>query len=158
MQLIHSHFESCHGKDMSDPECGRYKYLMQMAELRGFVIKSAKEAHDFLQDHYLTLKSFEQKHARGILFRVFFYTDAKDIRPLASLADVETVKNADGTPLDIFLGITIRCDTDLIVGRERSYRSLPFLLWGSVCIFELHKCSFCCMPQLSSVQIRDVQC
>ena len=39
---IWSHFESCHGKDMSDPECGRYKYLMAMAELRGDIIKTAR--------------------------------------------------------------------------------------------------------------------
>ena len=96
MKPVHSHFESCHGKDISDPECGRYKYLLAMAELRGKIFKTAKDAYNFLKQHYHTTKSFEEKHARGIFFREFFYTDAKDIRPLACLAEVDTVKNARG--------------------------------------------------------------
>lgn len=93
---IHSHFESCHGKDMSDPECGRYKYLMAMAELRGEIIKTAEEAKRFLDRHSHTTKSFQQKHARGILVRTFFYTEAKSIRPLSSFAEVDSLKNSAG--------------------------------------------------------------
>ena len=74
---IWSHFESCHGKDMSDPECGRYKYLMAMAELRGDIIKTAQDAFTFLMRHSNTTKTFEEKKCKGIFNRQFFYTPAK---------------------------------------------------------------------------------
>ena len=32
--IQHSHFESCHGKDLSDPECGRIKFLLEAREMQ----------------------------------------------------------------------------------------------------------------------------
>lgn len=34
VRLVWSHFESCHGKDLSDPECGRLKYILYQQEMR----------------------------------------------------------------------------------------------------------------------------
>ena len=92
MMCLWTHFESCHGKDISDPECGRFKWLLSRYELRGNMIKDSKTAYTFLLDHQETTKSFAEKRCTGIFRRVFFYTDHKDIRPLHSLAQCETLK------------------------------------------------------------------
>jgi hypothetical protein len=36
IRLVWLHFESCHGKDLSDPECGRLKYILYRQEFKAY--------------------------------------------------------------------------------------------------------------------------
>ena len=53
MKLLWSHSESCHGKDLSDPECGRCKFCLEQEEMRHTEenpteMKTSEEAYVFL--------------------------------------------------------------------------------------------------------------
>jgi len=57
VRLIWSHFESCHGKDLSDPECGRLKYILYKQEMRHTHVeptemKTTAECYQYLVDHH----------------------------------------------------------------------------------------------------------
>ena len=95
--LVWSHSESCHGKDLSDPECGRAKFVLRCHEMRHTadnptMLKSAREQFDHLvQHHCLTRRTLKEKKGIGIYMRVYHWMPAKSIRPLSSLAEVKTL-------------------------------------------------------------------
>ena len=96
--IQHSHFESCHGKDLSDPECGRCKFLANAHEMEHnddnlTEMKTAKEFFDFLDARARqTIKTFEEKKGKGIYERVFIFLDSKAINH-----NLPEVKTLDGT-------------------------------------------------------------
>jgi len=98
--LIWSHSESCHGKDLSDPECGRAKFVLRCHEMRHTadaptMLKTSREHYDFLvQNHCLTRRSLAEKKGRGIYMRAFHWMPAKSIRPLSGLAEVDTLEGS----------------------------------------------------------------
>ena len=67
MKLIWTHFESCHGKDLSDPECGRAKYILRCYEMRHTAevntqLKTSKSQHDHLKEHHTSTRRSVQCH------------------------------------------------------------------------------------------------
>jgi hypothetical protein len=98
--LIWSHSESCHGKDLSDPECGRAKFVLRCHEMRHTadvptMMKTSREHYDYLVGmHCLTRRSLKEKKGRGIYMRAFHWMPAKSIRPLSGLAEVETLEGS----------------------------------------------------------------
>ena len=101
MRLLWSHSEPCHGKDLSDPECGRCKFALEMAEMRHTrekptEMKTSWEAFQFLQGNCQhTDRDIYEKKGVGIYRRVFHYVSQKEVRPLAKLAEVDTVHGSD---------------------------------------------------------------
>ena len=116
MVLIWSHFESCHGKDLSDPECGRAKWLLRCQEMRHTpenptAMKTSLEHYEFLNAHHTgycattmhsmqcksllvvagTRRAFKEKKGKGIYCRVYHWMPTKSIRPLSSYAEIETL-------------------------------------------------------------------
>jgi hypothetical protein len=95
--LIWSHSESCHGKDLSDPECGRAKFILRCHEMRHTnevptMLKTSREQFDHLDKcHRLTRRSLREKKGKGIYYRVYHWMPAKSIRPLSSLAEINTL-------------------------------------------------------------------
>ena len=71
--LIWTHSESCHGKDLSDPECGRAKFILRCHEMRHTadcptMLKSSREQYEHLEAHHcLTRRSLREKRGRGHL-------------------------------------------------------------------------------------------
>ena len=59
-KLVWSHFESCHGKGLNDPECGRAKYILRCHEMRHTAenpteLKSAWECYLHLEGNHTGL-------------------------------------------------------------------------------------------------------
>ena len=83
--LVWSHSESCHGTDLSDPECGRAKFVLRCHEMRHTadnptMLKSAREQFNHLVKHHcLTRRSLKAKKGRGIYMRVYHWMPAKSI-------------------------------------------------------------------------------
>ena len=55
MKMLWSHSEPCHGKDLSDPECGRCKFSLEMEEMRHSTdtpteMKTSREAFLFFRE------------------------------------------------------------------------------------------------------------
>ena len=77
--LIWSRSESCHGKDLSDPEYGRARFILRCHEMRhtaeeNTMLKTSKEQYDHLAKHHcLTRRSLREKRGRGIYIRVFHW-------------------------------------------------------------------------------------
>ena len=98
--LVWSHSESCHGKDLSDPECGRAKFILRCHEMRdtaddSTVLKSSREQYDHLNEHHrLTRRAFKDKKGKGIFTRAYHWMPAKSIRPLSGLAEVKTLEGS----------------------------------------------------------------
>ena len=96
--LVWSHSESCHGKDLSDPECGRMKFILRCHEMRHTaedptMLKTSLEQYQHLLDHHCTTRrTLREKKGKGILLRVYHWMPAKSIRPLKSLAEVKTLE------------------------------------------------------------------
>ena len=101
VRLLSNHFESCHGKDLSDPECGRCKFCLEMEEMRHTrerptEMKTSREAFGFLRDNCeSTDRSIFEKKGVGIYKRQFHWADSKEIKPLHRLAEVKTVHGSD---------------------------------------------------------------
>ena len=101
MKMLWSHSEPCHGKDLSDPECGRCKFALEMEEMRHTPdkpteMKTSWEAFQFLEANCKHLdRDIYQKKGVGIYERVFHFVDQKEVRPLNRLAEVETVTGSD---------------------------------------------------------------
>ena len=114
MHMVWSHFESCHGKDLSDPECGRAKYILRCHEMRHTAdapteLKSSLDQYKHLKAHHTskptlhavscssnrvvvgTNRNLRQKKGKGIYCRVYHWMPSKKIRPLCALAEVETL-------------------------------------------------------------------
>ena len=114
MHMVWSHFESAHGKDLSDPECGRAKYILRCHEMRHTAdvpteLKSSLDQYKHLKSHHTgkpimsavlyschwvvvgTNRTFRQKKGKGIYCRVYHWMPSKKIRPLCTLAEVETL-------------------------------------------------------------------
>ena len=95
--LIWSHSESCRGKDLSDPECGRAKFILRCHEMRhtdedSTMLKTSREQYNHLNAHHcLTRRSLREKRSRGIYIRVFHWMEPKSIKPLKDLAEVNTL-------------------------------------------------------------------
>ena len=74
---------SCHGKDLSDPECGRCKHAAREYEGRDNVdhdtkLRDSEEYYKFLVKNMSTLdRTIEQKKMKGIWKRVFWYVPTK---------------------------------------------------------------------------------
>ena len=75
MKLLWSHSEPCHGKDLSDPECGRCKFALEMEEMRHSKdkpteMKTSEEAFHFLvKNCQQTERDIYQKKGKGIYCR-----------------------------------------------------------------------------------------
>ena len=101
VRLVWSHFESCHGKNLSHPECGRLKYIPYRQEMRHNVelpteMKLSLECFNYLRAHHTkTNRSMDEKKGRGIHTRVLHFTTGKDIRALSSLAEVKTLEGVN---------------------------------------------------------------
>ena len=101
MKMLWSHSEACHGKDLSDPECGRCKFALEMAEMRHTAanpteMKTSKEAYDFLCDScQWTHRDIFEKKGVGIYRRQFYWAGPKEMWPLAKLAEVRTISGSD---------------------------------------------------------------
>ena len=87
-------FCSCHGKDISDPECGTCKIAarnreMEHTELKPTRIRTAEELKDFCKKK-LTFpqRNLKQKHGRGIFKRYFHYVPASG--PLKTVESIKT--------------------------------------------------------------------
>ena len=99
--MLWSHSEACHGKDLSDPECGRCKYSLEMAEMRHTKdtpteMKTSQEAFKYLEDNcQWTDRDIFAKKGVGIYRRQFHWAGSKEMKPLAKLAEVRTVTGSD---------------------------------------------------------------
>ena len=114
MHMVWSHFESAHGKDLSDPECGSAKYILRCHEMRHTAdvpteLKSSLDQYKHLKSHHTgkltmfavlcsphwvvvgTNRTFRQKKRKGIYCRVYHWMPSKKIRPLCTLAEVGTL-------------------------------------------------------------------
>ena len=95
--FVWTHSESAHGKDRVDSECGRCKYILRCHEMRDTPehptqLKSSREQYDLLSSKYsVTRRTMREKKGKGTYFRVFHWMPAKSIRPLSSLAEVNTL-------------------------------------------------------------------
>ena len=78
-------FCSCHGKDISDPECGTCKICarqreMEHTELKPTRIRTALELKDFCEGKLTwPQKKLTQKQGKGIFKRQFFYVPASGV-------------------------------------------------------------------------------
>ena len=101
MKLLWSHSEPCHGKDLSDPECGRCKFVLEQEEMRHTddhetEMKTSKEAYNFLVENCeWTDKNIFQKKGKGIYRRKFHFVDRKEAPSLNALAEITTIKGSD---------------------------------------------------------------
>ena len=86
MRMSWSQSEPCHGKDLSDPECGRYKFAMEMAEMRHTKdkpteMKTSREAFEFLDANcQWPDQTLFQKKGVGIYKREFHWVGPKGVR------------------------------------------------------------------------------
>ena len=100
VRLLWSHFESAHGKDLSDPECGRMKFILRCHEMRHTpmnptMLKTSFEAYTHLSTHHCkTTRSIFEKKGKGIHSRVYYFAEYKEIPALARLAAVKTLAGA----------------------------------------------------------------
>jgi len=95
--FLWTHSESAHGKDRVDSECGRCKYILRCHEMRDTAeeptqLKTSREQYDLLDSKYcVTRRTMREKKGKGTYFRVFHWMPAKSIRPLSTLAEVNTL-------------------------------------------------------------------
>ena len=95
--LLWTHSESAHGKDRCDSECGRLKYILRCHEMRDTpelptILQSALAQYEHLDNnHRATRRTLRQKKGKGTYYRFFHWMPAKSIRPLSSLAEVNTL-------------------------------------------------------------------
>jgi len=85
IKLCHSHSESCHGKDISDPECGRLKYMLEEREMEHTLdtptqMDTSAECFEYMQDAMQPKRSLYDKKGVGVFKRVFFFMGAKDVK------------------------------------------------------------------------------
>ena len=85
MKIQHSHSESCHGKDMSDPECGRLKYLLESREMKHShdvptQMDTSEAAFAFMEASMQPKRTLFDKKGVGVYKRVFFFVGAKDVK------------------------------------------------------------------------------
>ena len=85
MKIQHSHSESCHGKDMSDPECGRLKYLLESREMKHTndaptQMDTSEAAFQFMNDTMQPKRTLYEKKGVGVYKRVFFFVGPKDVK------------------------------------------------------------------------------
>ena len=91
-------FCSCHGKDISDPECGTCKiaarnHEMKHTEKKPTRIRTAEELKVFCEGKLtLSQRTLKQKHGKGIYKRYFHYVPAA-----GALKTVESIKATTGT-------------------------------------------------------------
>ena len=101
-RCIWSHFEEKHGKDMSDWELGRQKWLLYCQEMRHTKedptwMRTSKEVYQWLDSTARHSKrTFQQKQGAGVFLRVYHWAENKEIPPLASLAEIKTLKDTAG--------------------------------------------------------------
>jgi hypothetical protein len=90
-------FCSCHGKDISDPECGTCKIAarnreMEHTELKPTRIRTAEELKVFCEEKLTwPQRTLKQKHGRGIFKRYFHY-----VPTAGALTTVEAIKEQPG--------------------------------------------------------------
>ena len=100
MHMVWSHFKSAHGKDLSDPECGRAKHILRCHEMRHTAdvpteLKSSLDQYKHLKSHHAgklimsavlhsrhwvvvgTNRTFRQKKGKGIYCRVYHWMPSK---------------------------------------------------------------------------------
>ena len=78
IKVVHSHSESCHGKDMSDPECGRLKYLLEAREMQHTLeaptqMDTSQVCWEFMVKTMQPQRTLFEKKGVGVHERVFFY-------------------------------------------------------------------------------------
>jgi len=94
IKLVHSHSESCHGKDISDPECGRLKYMLEAREMEHTLdtptqMDTSEECFSYMGQAMQPKRSLDTKKGVGVYKRVFFFMGAKYVKH--SLAEVNSV-------------------------------------------------------------------
>jgi len=92
--ICHSHSESCHGKDISDPECGRIKYMLEAREMEHTLdiptqMDTSEATFDYMGQKMQPKRSLFEKKGVGVYERVFFYIGAKDVKH--NLAEVSSL-------------------------------------------------------------------
>ena len=96
--LVWSHSKSCHGNDLSDPGCGRSKFILRCHEMRHTEEKPTMHKTSFAQfqyleeNHSLTTRTLREKKGKGTYRRIYHWMPAKSIRPLKSFAEVKTLE------------------------------------------------------------------
>jgi len=140
--LIWTHSEACHGKDISDYECGRCKWLLFEQEMRHTIeqpteMPTAEDAHKWLEaNHMHTKASLEEKEGKGTLLRVFHLVPYKEVPLLASLAEIKTLKD-DATGK----GVTEQCH-----------------LWWSTCTGQIQCREYACLNCLKCAVLKFGSC
>lgn len=92
--ICHSHSESCHGKDISDPECGRIKYMLEAREMEHSLdvptqMDTSQETFDYMIEKMQPKRSLAEKKGVGVYKREFFYIGAKEVKH--NLAEVSSL-------------------------------------------------------------------
>lgn len=85
IKLVHSHSESCHGKDISDPECGRLKYMLEEREMEHTLdtptqMDTSEECFTYMGQAMQPKRSLDTKKGVGVYKRVFFFMGAKYVK------------------------------------------------------------------------------